>query len=485
MAPRPRNANARVMVIYTGGTLGMVPSEPRNPASPLVPGSRAQILRALAKYVPDLGREHGIYWELHTLEGFPPVDSCDVNASHWLAMAAAVARHYARWDGFVILHGTDTMAYTASALSFLFENLGKPVVLTGAQLPLSHERTDARLNLVNSLQIAGWKATGLPLVPEVALCFGTTLLRGNRARKISSSDLDGFDSPNYPPLGRLGDAIEIDRSLLRPAPDAPFSAARAVDSNVVDITLFPGIRAELLAATLRSPRLKGALLRTFGTGNIMSEPRILGELRRAVRAGKILLNITQCLRGMVDMGHYSASSELLEMGVISGLDMTPEAALTKMFWLLARHARAPHAARAQLQLSHRGEQSADHFELRLPGPSRPVASYTCACQWPTGVQPESVRRAMLRIYGFRWEPPPGAFALRVGAQTDTGRHLPLAEFQGEATLGPRTLTVEVPMQRIQAFTLAPFTLRLESSASFTCKTVHFSLLRQAPAGNTI
>lgn len=441
-----RNGKARVMVIYTGGTLGMVPAEPRNPASPLIPGSRAQILRALAKYVPGLGREHGIYWELHTLEGLPPVDSCDVNARHWVAMAGAVARHYHRWDGFVILHGTDTMAYTASALSFLFENLGKPVVLTGAQLPLSHERTDARLNLVNSLQIAGYKATGMPLIPEVVLCFGTALLRGNRARKLSSSDLDGFDSPNYPKLGRLGDSIEIDRSLLRPVPDGPFRAWRKLRQDVVDITLFPGIRPDLLASALRPPSLKGALLRTFGSGNTMSDPRILNELRRAVRAGKILLNITQCLRGMVDMGHYSASSELLEMGVISGLDMTPEAALAKMFWLLERHRRDPERARAELQISHRGEQSADLFELRF-GPAtvraldRP-ARY--AFEWPAGLRPGSLRRAMLRLYSVRAGPAadtPVRIEVHLSEPDQASR--PLEQFRLQGISGAITLVADV------------------------------------------
>ncbi|MBM3783788.1 MAG: asparaginase [Acidobacteria bacterium] len=348
---------ARVLVLYTGGTIGMTPVDPAYPEGTRRPGTKEDLLR----YLPPV--RDGIEWELLSEPALRPMDSSDVGPREWLAMAAAIARNYDGWDGFVILHGTDTMAYTASALSFLFENLGKPVVLTGSQTPLFHERTDGRLNFLNALRIAGYKAVRLPAVPEVTICFGNVLLRGNRARKMSTSDTDAFESPNLRPLAAIESEIFVDRSLARPRPSDPFRAAAAMCEEVVDITIVPGLRAELLRALICAPPIRGAILRTFGQGNPPNSPALLRVLGDAVAAGKVIVNVTQCARGFVNMYQYENGRALVDLGVTSGLDLTPEAALTKLAWLLG--AKLPPAeVRRRMQIGQRGEQTFDL--MRVP-----------------------------------------------------------------------------------------------------------------------
>jgi L-asparaginase len=326
-------------------------------------------------------------------------------------MAEVIRKEYAKWDGFVILHGTDTMAYTASALSFIFRNLAKPVVITGSQLPIFDERTDGRLNLSNAIQIAGYKATGLPCIPEVVLCFGNSLLRGNRTRKESTSDLSGFVSPNCPPLGILGEHISINPLLPRQVPDESrfkFSIETTLGSGVMDISLFPGLEADALGALLESSKIKGVIMRTFGAGNAMNDPGIHDVLKRAIDAGKPILNVTQCPKGMVEMGLYAASSALMEIGVISGLDMTPEAALTKMLWLLGTEQddESRLEAQLQLQINQRGEQSESLFDIRYGSKG---SSEKAEFLYRTAAQPsgqyvkERLKRAVLRISGLNFE----------------------------------------------------------------------------------
>jgi L-asparaginase len=377
---------SRVYVLYTGGTLGMVPRFPDNPASPLVPGTQEQLEKYMPAGLNDLVNVDYKFDSLRDLDGNPvdPIDSSDVNSKHWMYMASAIDKVYngeriykndkdkegtfVEYDGFVILHGTDTMAYTSSALSFMLVNLAKPVVITGAQLPISEPRTDAISNFVNALYVAGHRSTGLTLIPEVILVFAGAILRGNRVRKMSSSAWQGFDTPNYPHLGSIGEHIRIASEYLRsPANNeaAPFYARLDLDSQIADVSLFPGIQPEQLGAILLNETLRGAVLRTFGSGNAPGDPRLLSVIDQSVKAGKVIVNVTQCPEGMVEAGLYEASSGLLERGVISGLDLTPEAALTKLMSLLANEPRDDVAA--QMQLDLRGEQSASLFDVRFGG----------------------------------------------------------------------------------------------------------------------
>lgn len=421
----------RVFVLYTGGTLGMRPTA----TGALAPASREELLARLE----GVGVEEGIAWDLGALldeEGheLPPLDSADLVARHWILMAAALERVYADYDGFVVLHGTDTMAYTASALSFLLVNLAKPVVLTGAQRPIFAARTDARQNLISALYVAGWKATGLPCVPEVTICFGDALLRGNRTRKVSTTAWQGFSSPNFPPLGQLGETIRIHGELVRPLPEAgaPFYAHRLLEDQVLDLTLFPGMRAAQLGALLDHPELRGVILRAFGTGNAPGDHDLLEQIGRAASGpdAKTVLTVTQCIEGLVELGLYASSTALLEEGVIGGFDLTPEAALAKLMWTLANYDRGD--VRTQLMRDQRGEQSFNLYELDYPAAGRksePV-DVTSATAHPAGpVTRSHLSRAVLRIHGLgitdlkRGE----AFTLRLfvnssGIKPDTSAH---------------------------------------------------------------
>lgn len=394
-----------IYVLYTGGTIGMKSQDPGNPVSPLVPADRTDLLR----YIPTLEEQEGLHWDIGPLTDergreFGPIDSSDVTVTHWLRMAATIERLYQYYDGFVILHGTDTMAYTASALSFLLENLAKPVILTGSQLPISHPRTDGVLNLVNSMSIAGYRSTNLPLVPEVCICFGDRLLRGNRARKVSTLAWQGFASPNYPDLGRIGEKIRINRSAVRPAPDnsvQPFKAGHSLNSDIMDISLFPGLKPERLAAVLKLPDIKGIIIRTYGAGNAPGNEEFLRVIAEATRSGsgsgRIIVNITQCLEGTVQQGQYAASEGLMSRGVVSGLDMTPEAALTKMMWLSAM--LPIEQVRSELQIDQRGEQSSSLYEIpmipSIPSDTGPV--YFFCGQTPAKFSHDQLKRAYIRI----------------------------------------------------------------------------------------
>ena len=359
------HAKARVYILYTGGTIGMVLSDADNPASPLVPASKEE----LQPYIAGVEQE-GIYWEIGGLvdrkgKPVPPLDSSDVNHEHWIYMAEAIEDVYRDFDGFVVLHGTDTMAYTASGLSFLLANLAKPVVITGSQLPIFSPRTDAIQNLVNAIYIAGYKAINLPLVPEVTICFADSLLRGNRTTKVSTSAMQGFDSPNYPKLGTIGEHIKINTEFIRPPSNneqSPFYAYKTLNANVMDIGLFPGLRASQLESVLSLSDLQGVVLRTFGAGNAPSYSDFLDTIGKSIAKEKVILNVTQCVQGAVEMGLYEASSGLLERGVISGMDMTAEAALAKMMWILATE--FGEQIQTQLQIAQRGEQSENLFDVR-------------------------------------------------------------------------------------------------------------------------
>ncbi len=330
---------AKVLVIYTGGTIGMVPADGSDPASPLKPAGPEPFLHYLANPL------EGVAWDIVGLADsaggvLPPLDSSDVGPGHWTVLAAQIASAYERYDGFVVLHGTDTMAYTAAAVSFLCENLAKPVVFTGSQLPIFASRSDAPGNFANALAIAGWPANALPCIPEVVICFADVVLRGNRATKVSTGAYRGFASPNYPPLARLGLDIAVDTARLRPRPDPaaqPFRVHDRLAAQVMDISLYPGITAAQLAAMLGVTGVGGYVLRCFGAGNAPGGPDLLAALRAAVAARRVIVAVKHCPEGAVEMGLYAAGSGLLRQGVLPGADMTAEAALTKLTWLLDRY----------------------------------------------------------------------------------------------------------------------------------------------------
>jgi len=360
----PIKPKSRVCLIYTGGTIGMVPTDENNLSSPLRPASLDELLGA----VPGLGKEEKI--ELGLVPFHEPVDSSDVSTKHWLAIAAAIEEHYDNFDGFVVLHGTDTMAFSTAALSFLLNNLAKPVVVTGSQLPIKNVRTDAVQNLTSAVYVAGYKATRLPCIPEVVLCFANLILRGNRATKVSSTQWQGFISPNFPPLGTIGEHIVINSKNCLEAPDNEryrFYADKSVADEIKCIIVNPGMRPEHLKRDLQTEGLNGVILMTYGAGNMPTDPEFTKIISEAVDGGdgydspRAIINVTQCVEGMVEMGLYEASSGLLEAGASSGLDLTLEGALAKMYWTLQKFkGRNIHT---QLQISQRGEQSQNLFDL--------------------------------------------------------------------------------------------------------------------------
>ena len=303
----------RLYIAYTGGTIGMLAG--KNGYEP-APG----FLKARMDQIPEL--QDTRMPEYHVHEYAPLLDSSDI--------ARDIADHYDEYDGFIVIHGTDTMAYTASALAFMFKGLTKPVVVTGSQIPLSELRNDGRENLITSLLIA----SKYP-IPEVCLCFGNRLLRGCRATKISANQFQAFDSPNFPALGSIGIRIRVDRSRFFHHPEEPFTLTPMRNARVGALRLFPGTSAELVHNVLRTP-LEGLVLETYGSGNGPSDPEFLRVLADACNRGVVIVNCTQCLHGGVNQTGYATGSSLARAGVISGHDMTPEAALTKMSSLLSR-----------------------------------------------------------------------------------------------------------------------------------------------------
>ena len=259
-----------------------------------------------------------------------PIDSSNMGPTQWVAIADIVEKYYQQQDGFVVLHGTDTMAYTASALSFMLNGLEKPVIFTGAQLPISEPRSDARENLITALEIAAMKNNGLPAVPEVCIYFGSQLLRGARTRKAESQHFDAFESENYPPLAEAGVKIELNKDAIRKPTTKSLKVFRKFEPRVAILKLFPGISESFIRHTIALPGLRGIVLETFGSGNAPTSNWFIDCLSSAIQSGITIVNISQCPGGMVHQGRYETSRELAKIGVISGGDMTTEAAITKL-----------------------------------------------------------------------------------------------------------------------------------------------------------
>ncbi len=314
-----------ILIIYTGGTIGMV-NDP-------VTGSLVPIdFSHISDQVPEL-RRFGFTLESVTFD--PVIDSSDVSPDTWVMIAETIAAGYDRFDGFVVLHGTDTMAYSASALSFMLSGLEKPVIFTGAQLPIGVLRTDGKENLITAIEIAAARENGLPVVPEVCIYFENKLLRGNRTIKYSAEHFNAFASPNLPPLAEAGLQIRYNRNIIRyPTVRRPLEVSGNFDTGVAVISLFPGIRKETVHSILHTAGIRGLILETYGTGNGPTVGWFLDELREFMGKGGLIMNVTQCQAGTVEMGLYETSAGLRSAGVISGRDITTEAAVTKMMKLL-------------------------------------------------------------------------------------------------------------------------------------------------------
>lgn len=340
------DSNATVLLIYTGGTIGMV----ENPDTGALEPFNFSHLRS---NVPEIKR---LNFSVESYLFDPPIDSSDVSLEIWQQMTRVIEENYNDYDGFVILHGTDTMAYTASALSFMLENLTKPVILTGSQLPIGKLRTDGKENLITALEIAADKdSSGHPVVPELCIYMQNLLMRGNRTKKINADHFSAFSSPNYPFLAQAGLDIRYDdQYILRPDYTLPVRFNYEMDRHVVILKLFPGITEAVLKAHLGIPGLKGVVLEAYGTGNSPIYPWFTDELRRAVMRGVVIVNVTQCLYGGVEMHRYENGQRLEQIGVISGSDITTEAALAKLMALFGK-GLPPAGVRRLMQVSLRGE----------------------------------------------------------------------------------------------------------------------------------
>ncbi|HEX9160600.1 MAG TPA: asparaginase [Thermoanaerobaculia bacterium] len=333
----------RVYIAHTGGTIGM--NRTRNGYGP-----QREYLQQQMQSMPELSHPSIPSFTIHDYD--PLLDSSNMTPVEWVKIAHDIAGHYDDYDGFIVLHGTDTMAYTASALPFMLERLRKPVVITGSQIPLCEVRNDARENLITSLLIAANYA-----IPEVCLYFGGKLLRGCRSTKVSADGFAAFDSPNFPPLGTVGIDIEVSWDLVRKTNGRGKLRVHELGASIVSaLRLFPGISPEFLRNVLRPP-LQGLVLEAYGIGNGPDRnPEFLAALEEATARGVIIVDCTQCLEGTVDLGEYTAGTALARAGVISGYDLTAEAALAKLYYLLSRGERGRDVKR-DMQRDLRGEMT--------------------------------------------------------------------------------------------------------------------------------
>ena len=319
------NKRPKILIIYTGGTIGMIENAEKHTLQPF----------DFSHLIDNVPKVKMLDYDIDNIQFHPPIDSSNMSPKHWSDIAHAIEDNYDNYDGFVVLHGTDTMAYTASALSFMLDNLAKPVLITGSQLPIGEVRTDGEENLITALQVAA--ATGKDgeaIVQEVAILFENYLWRGNRSTKMSADNFNAFKSNNYPELAKIGLGITFhNEALYRMSSRRPLKVRYTMDPNVMVLTLHPGMTESTLQYLLDTPGIKGIVLRTYGAGNCPSEPWFLNLIHKATQRGLVIVNVTQCVNGGVNDTLYETGSQLNLSGVISGHDITCEAALTKLMYL--------------------------------------------------------------------------------------------------------------------------------------------------------
>ncbi len=337
MAKRPN-----ILLIYTGGTIGMIRDVK---SGQLKPFNFARLLDE----IPELSKFNV---DIHTYSFAEPIDSSDMQPEIWVELAELIGKNYNKHDGFVILHGSDTMAHTASALSFMLENLSKPVVLTGSQLPIGTIRTDGKENLITAIEIASAQKKGKAIVPEVCIYFEYSLYRGNRSNKFNAEHFRAFQSANYPLLAEAGVSINYNTAHIAPSAKGKLKVHTKLDRNVAVLKMFPGITPEVVNAILFADKVKAIVLETYGSGNVTTQKWFIDSLAVAIKKGRIILNVTQCAAGRVEQGRYQTSAQLDKIGVVGGADMTTEAAVIKLMFLLGQKSKN---MKKELARSLRGE----------------------------------------------------------------------------------------------------------------------------------